>query len=215
MRKAAKSFLFLLILGLIFYVAAMAYAYVQNYRLLKGNPQHEVTFYMISHQWHAGLILPRRAVENSIGALPFSSSQWLEVGWGDKEYYMNDGFSAMGALKALSRPSDGIMHIVAIDDEMLQNLRLSYNVKEYKIATSDFQYMLDFLQESFSEKGIKTPLAPSLYGEGAFFASPLTYHFFYTCNSWIAEMMKKAGYKSFPLISQHPVTLNMQLPAMP
>ncbi len=61
--------------------------------------------------------------------------------------------------------------------------------------------------ESFSEKGIKTPLAPSLYGEGAFFASPLTYHFFYTCNSWIAEMMKKAGYKSFPLISQHPACI--------
>ncbi len=212
--KKFLNFLFLLFL-LIFLLcfAFIAYARIENSFLFrKAIKEPKVSFYMISHKWHAGLILPRALVEEKIGYLPFPQSPWLEVGWGDKQYYMHDGFSALGAIKALSRSSEGVMHIVTIDENMLENLKYSYKLKEYQVSEHAFYNMLNYLEKSFSEKGLKSPLAPSLYGEGAFLASPFRYHFFFTCNGWIARMMNEAGYKSFPFISQHPITLNMQYP---
>lgn len=47
------------------------------------------TIYLVNHGWHVGIVLKRADISNVLWpeSNDFSNARYLEVGWGDKEYY--------------------------------------------------------------------------------------------------------------------------------
>ena len=72
------------------------------------------TIYLVSHGWHAGIVVKRTDIP--AGFWPqhneFPGAEYLEVGWGDKDYYMTPNPNLGITLKAGLLPTASVLHVV-------------------------------------------------------------------------------------------------------
>ena len=59
------------------------------------------------------------------------------------------------------------------------------------ILEAGFERLLAYIASSFEPHA--APIAPSLYGRGAFYPSRERFHLFKTCNVWVARGLREAG----------------------
>lgn len=148
------------------------------------------------HGWHTGIALPRAHVPP--GVLPesahFGKAEHLEIGWGDRDFYMTPGFNLWYGFKALFWPTPGVLHVAGLQRSPHQELDPS-RVVELSVTQAGLDALLGYLSASFerTEREAAPPLAPGLYGVSAFYPSRETFHLFKTCNVWIARALRAAG----------------------
>jgi uncharacterized protein (TIGR02117 family) len=154
------------------------------------------TIYLVSHGWHAGIVVRRTDIP--FGVWPqhndFPQAQYLEVGWGDKDYYMTPQPHMGITLKAGLLPTASVLHIVGFNGSVTRNFPHSEVIK-IDLSTTGFARLCTYLANSYAEDaaGHSQPLGPSLYGDGRFYRSRETYHAFNTCNVWTARALRAAG----------------------
>ncbi len=72
------------------------------------------TIYLVSHGWHAGIVLRRADIPDrarpELGEFP--NTEYLEVGWGDTDYYQIPDPHIGLILKAALLPTASVLHIV-------------------------------------------------------------------------------------------------------
>ncbi len=72
------------------------------------------TIYLLSHGWHAGIVLQRAEIGDSVWPEPVDcpDAQYLEVGWGDMDYYQTPDPHQGLIFKAALLPTASVLHIV-------------------------------------------------------------------------------------------------------
>jgi uncharacterized protein (TIGR02117 family) len=154
------------------------------------------TIYLVSHGWHAGIVVKRTDIP--AGFWPqhneFPGAEYLEVGWGDKDYYMTPNPNLGITLKAGLLPTASVLHVVGFRGPVTHYFPAS-EVIRIDLSEAGFQRLCRYLESSYSrdETGFSQPLGPSLYGDGQFYLSRETYHAFNTCNAWTARALREAG----------------------
>lgn len=154
------------------------------------------TIYLVSHGWHAGIVVKRTDIP--AGFWPqhneFPGAEYLEVGWGDKDYYMTPNPNLGITLKAGLLPTASVLHVVGFRGPETHYFPAS-EVIRIDLSEAGFQRLCRYLESSYSrdETGLSQPLGPSLYGDGQFYLSRETYHAFNTCNAWTARALREAG----------------------
>ncbi|MBL3591575.1 MAG: DUF2459 domain-containing protein [gamma proteobacterium endosymbiont of Lamellibrachia anaximandri] len=160
----------------------------------ESEPSH--TIFLVSHGWHAGIVLRRTDLPNSVWPAPedFPDAQYLEVGWGDKDYYQTPD-SHMGIiLKAGLLPTASVLHIVGFNGTVLAYFPFSEIIK-IELSSAGFEHLSRTIGESFArdEAGNAMSLGPGLYGNSRFYLSKEVYHLFNTCNVWTARTLHASG----------------------
>lgn len=161
-----------------------------------GPNEPSKTIYLVSHGWHAGIVVKRADIPP--GTWPqhndFPKAEYLEVGWGDKDYYMTPEPHLGITLKAGLLPTASVLHIVGFSGSVTRNFPHS-EVIRIELSEGGFQRLCSYLENSYAldESGLSQPLGPSLYGKGQFYLSRETYHAFNTCNVWTARALRGAG----------------------
>jgi len=162
--------------------------------LLTLSPSGEAarTVYVVHHgALHTGLTVKRADIPR--GSWPanrdYSSSKYLEVGWGDDDGYRKPLTSGI-AMNALA----GSKRTVLLADGFSQAIRAKYNDPKFTILAVDlseagFARLCDHIQQTYAvnEKG-----EPIRLGAGWYRARG-TYSAFNTCNTWVASGLQKAG----------------------
>jgi uncharacterized protein (TIGR02117 family) len=154
------------------------------------------TIYLVSHGWHAGIVVKRADIP--LGTWPqhnkFPGAEYLEVGWGDKDYYMTPEPHLGITLKAGLLPTASVLHIVGFRGSVTRYFPYS-EVIRIELSEAGFQRLCSFLENSYArdEASLSQPLGPSLYGDGQFYLSRESYHAFNTCNAWTARALRIAG----------------------
>ena len=165
------------------------------YPLLDSTNSH--TIYVVNHGWHTGIIIDRQQAESRLVALKsdFLRDRYLEIGWGDAEFYQSGGNNSSYGFSALFWPTDSVMHVVGFSKAPKTNFLFSELI-ELKISETGFRNLLEFINNSFtlSDKGIPLKITSGLYGRSWFFKSTHSYHMFFTCNHWSAEAIRKTGF---------------------
>ena len=186
--------------------------------------------WVVDHGWHTGIVVDRGDLKEAAQALietdeaaarrllwladRFPAAEWLEIGWGDSEFYRAtpgvEDVDAWLAVRALLWPTESALQIVP-----------GWGAPDFAFAASDrIQLPLSkdglgalarALADSIPDGPQAAPLGPSLYGGGAFFASPKSYHLFRTCNHWIAALLRRAGVPSSALPGTLSATLMAEL----
>jgi len=158
--------------------------------VLVGAPG-EIPVYVVSHGWHTGLAV--RAADIDFARwrqLPRPArAAYVEVGWGDRDYYPAPGFNLWYAFQALAWPTPAVLHVTGYDEPPSRRFPDS-EVIELRLAPSALERLLAYFASSF-EPGPQ-PLAPALYGSGAFYPSREKFHLFKTCNVWVARALREA-----------------------
>ena len=152
--------------------------------------------FLVSHGWHAGIVLKRTDIMQS--AWPklhtFAHMDYLEIGWGDRDYYTSPAPGSGLAVKALLLPTSSVLHLVGFRGPPESYFPYS-EIIMLELSAPGFEKMVRHISKSFSRDkfGSAVPLGHGNYGCSRFYASEETYHLFKTCNTWTATILQSAG----------------------
>jgi uncharacterized protein (TIGR02117 family) len=154
------------------------------------------SIYLVSHGWHAGIVVKRADIPPGVWSQhnDFPEAEYLEVGWGDKDYYMTPTPHLGITLKAGLLPTASVLHIVGFRGSVTRYFPHS-EVIRIDLSEAGFKRLCTYLENSYAgdDTGLSQPLGPSLYGDGRFYLSKESYHAFNTCNVWTARALRNAG----------------------
>lgn len=175
--------------------------------LLDPQPEipNEETIYVVSISWHTGVVVPGHCLPGSIWPQGYDYSQaaYLEIGWGDRDFYQDLSFNPWNAIKAALWPTSSVLHVNPIPENVekyYQNsevVRLQVTGEELDALT---KYLLGHFD--FNEEGKLIPLQPGIHYDSQFFAGRTSYYFPKNSNVWSARALKQAGFSNTPVLLQ-------------
>jgi uncharacterized protein (TIGR02117 family) len=171
---------------------------------------------VVDHGHHTGLIVPvapLRVVASLTGNSPllgltqrFAAYEWLEIGWGDENFYRNVPDLSFGTahhvLKALFWPDNSsILHVFGFSGapgEVFSGSRYL----ALQLGHEGFARLSHTIGTSFTETGGGiTDAGPGLYGSSLFFKAKGRYSLLNLCNHWTGEALASAGVPYSPVLS--------------
>jgi len=185
-----------------------------------------VEVYVVSNGYHAGLALPReKLAEFASGrgypaliavAQRFAAFDWIEFGWGEREFYQSvpavGDMSLRLALRALFYPGNrSVVHVVGISGDPVQAFKAE--MMKVPLSWNGFDQMLQKLDATFvpPQNGALPDLGRGLYGPSLFYPANGTFGITRVCNHWIGDLLGAAGLPSNPVLATLPQGLMFNL----
>ena len=149
-------------------------------------------FYVTSHGWHTGIVVPRAAVLEhgswppGVAERDFAGCAWLELGWGDRKFYMAKKPGITMALGAALVPGPSVLHVVGYPGPPELG-RDRDNLVPVPCTPAELRALCRALGASFQRDaaGRAPRLGPGLYGfKSGFYAAHGRYWIGNTCNTW-------------------------------
>ncbi|MBX3044060.1 MAG: DUF2459 domain-containing protein [Candidatus Kapabacteria bacterium] len=166
--------------------------------LILSDSDTSLKVYVVHVGLHTDFVIPKNLVTDSaLKALRiFDDYQYVEIGWGDAEFYMNDGFDLMLAAKALLSLTGSVMRIEAFPKITSKIFERYKFIVELNMNYNQYHSFLKFIDSKLARNNSNQFIIAKSAKNGnvRYFRSNLNYHLFYTCNTWTAEAIKSAGY---------------------
>ncbi len=170
---------------------------------LSAQAEDKVRFYVDSHGWHTGVILPVKAIPAGID-LPFANDfrqfDFIEVGWGHKAFYMARRFDLGIAFTAFFGVSPSVVHVCGVPGPPAQYF-VESRVFEVLATPDQFRKLCASIAAVVTRdaSGRAITLGPGLYGTSRFYAANGKYYVPKTCNYWTGAQLRNAGFDVTPL----------------
>jgi len=152
--------------------------------------------YVVGQGWHTGLVIRRQDIPEALWPEhhDFPEAQYLEVGWGDQQFYQAAEGTLGLALKAALNSTASVLHVVGLhlppeaffpDSEIIA----------VRLTPNGFARLCTYIHNAYKKaaSGQAMPLGPGWYEYSRFYQAEGRYHLLYTCNTWLAEALQVAG----------------------
>lgn len=161
------------------------------------------SIYVSSLSWHTGIVVPAASFPDTIWreGHHYGDAQYLEIGWGDADYFTHEGFNLWYALKAVFWPTPSVIQIKPINRKV-ENYYTNTDVAKIDVDDEQLQRLVNFLVEELQldEDGKVIPVTE---GTGnTFYKSSSSYYFPENSNVWAARALKEAGFSISPFWHQ-------------
>jgi uncharacterized protein (TIGR02117 family) len=166
-----------------------------------------IPVYVVAHGWHSGFALPSQAISPAMlpERLDFPEADYLEFGWGDRDFYGASTFSFWLMIKAGVWSEESTLLIEPLANPPPQRYPCSTLIA-LRMPRPNFRLLIAYIRDSLrrSEPSLKSEPLPSLYPQrGRFYPAEGRFHAFNTCNSWTWRGLAAAGY---PVSGPRPLT---------
>ncbi|MCA3596294.1 MAG: DUF2459 domain-containing protein [Methylobacterium sp.] len=193
-----------------------------------GRPSGEAeAVLLLSHGYHSSVVLPRArlaeiaATENlpALAALTgrFAGHDWLEIGWGDENFYRNVAQLELAtvphALRALFLPGNtAVLHVVgfSVSPEVAFPQGDFLRVMLPAGGLARMALGID-ATASRAADGDLVDLGAGLYGPSRFFRAGGTFSILQVCNHWVAGLVRSSGLRNNRLLALLPAGLFLDL----
>jgi uncharacterized protein (TIGR02117 family) len=189
--------------------------------------ERTIEIVVVSNGYHAGVALPRETLTEfaSGRGYPaliavtqrFASFDWIEFGWGDREFYQSvptiGDLTLPLALRALFSPGNTpVLHVVGIGGDPARAFTGAELVR-IPLSMTGFDQLLAKLDATFvpPQAGALPDLGRGLYGPSLFYPANGTFSIFKVCNHWIADLLGAAGLPTAPVLATLPSGLMFYL----
>jgi uncharacterized protein (TIGR02117 family) len=227
-RWGRRFFVGIAALSLIF-VAAIFVTLRSGDRALYPAPPGDpaVTVFVVSHGYHAGIVLPRGTLADTASrrgyaalvavSTRFGSYPFLEMGWGDEEFYRSvptiASVTVPMAARALFLPGNrSVLHVVGLTYPPRAAFPLA-DIIAINLSDEGFDRLLVRLNATFAP-GKDAPAEDAgagLYGPSRFYRARGTFNIFHVCNHWLADLLDTAGVPTAPVLATLPPGLFLDL----
>jgi uncharacterized protein (TIGR02117 family) len=158
--------------------------------------------YVVSQGWHTGLVLSSACLPDTLwpSGYRFDEYPYLQIGWGDLDFYSNEGFNLWYAVKAAVWPTPSGLQVVGL--HKLSNLQYyAAETVRLELDQASYQQICQFIQAEFAldSSGHFIPGKEGLFGESRFFLGERAYYFPRNSNVWTARALKQAGMDISPI----------------
>jgi len=172
------------------------------------------TIHIVSHGFHTGVIVSRADIPTNTwpAQKDFGGYDFLEVGWGDDDFYRAEKVTTRITLKAVFLPTSSVLHVVGFNGSPRENFPESKIIK-VELSERGLARMCGFIDAAYTRdsNGNVIPLGSGLYGVSEFYQANGSYYFPRTCNYWIAAALRSAGCPTAPAISPSATCLMWQV----
>ena len=181
-------------LFLLLFVPANAFPNQDLDTIRAGTPTKVI--YVVSHGWHTGIVLKTEEIPETIvwpEIRDFAGSQYIEVGWGDWDYYQASDTSGPMALKAAFWSTGSVLHIAGFNEPVRKFFPAS-DVIEVAITEEGLKQLSGFIARTHLRAETESvKIRPGLYGNSRFYPAEGRFHIFSNCNTWVAEALRAGG----------------------
>jgi len=163
---------------------------------MPGSSTPERSVHLVSHGWHVGLVLRREDVpadlwpeRDALGPV-----RYLEVGWGDGDFYPARPGTVALALRAAFCSRWSVLQVIGFDDPVAAMFPGS-KILEAGLSPSGLAALARYIGLTYArdQDGHPIVVAPALYGVGVFYAARGHYRLLDGSNTWVARGLHAAG----------------------
>ena len=152
--------------------------------------------WVVDHGWHLSLVVRAEDVPDGVWPerLDVADARYLEVAWGDREFYTAPRGSLGLALKAAFASRGSVLHLVGFGVPV-RTYFADREVVELRLSRDGVQALTRFIDAAHARgSATRAPrLAAPLYGAGGFYPASGRYHLLHTCNTWIVSALRAGG----------------------
>ena len=175
-----------------------------NYCL--NDAKKDRVIYLVSHNRHSGIVVKQIDIPKKLWfeKRDFPNNDLIEVGWGDREFYMAKKATPGLGMKAIFLPTSSVLHVVGVNNP-IQEFFPGSKVIEFMVADEGIVNLCQFIDDSYMRDNHRNSfyLGKGKYGYSKFYLAKGTFSLFNTCNTWSGRALKSAGIpiRTFLLIS--------------
>jgi uncharacterized protein (TIGR02117 family) len=201
MTRKQKTAIFLgILLGILIAIASyFLYCPSPTEGLFPPAPNAKTrTIYFVQHEWHSGLAWAQQRGE-TFGAEEWKDAPYVEVGWGDRQFYFAGDQSIPSMLRAAFIPSDSVMHVTSFAEAPEKFFK--FPILPIELSEAGFQNLLAHVKQTFTvnEKGDRlAAIGKGQYGVSNFYTAVPRYFSAFNCNTWAAEALRNGGVSVCP-----------------
>jgi uncharacterized protein (TIGR02117 family) len=149
----------------------------------------ELPVFVVPQGGHTGIAVRRADIPAALvpEKRDFPAADYLEFGWGDREFYMADAPTTGVSFRAAFLPTASAVHVAGVRGDLAAHFPGS-EIVELRVSRPALDALLRYVHESFARAGD----AAQPLGRG-FYPGRDTFHLFRTCNAWTAGALRAAG----------------------
>jgi len=202
------KYLFLVIGLLVVYaLISIVLSYIPVNKDQSKHHNQDLSVFILTNGVHSDIIIPYQNdffdwnlfLDASLTPGKTINPQWVAFGWGDKGFYLQTpewkDLKTSVALKAALGLSQSAMHVTYYEN-LIAN---GEDCIEIKLNKEQYIALCTFIYESFDTKndGFQWIDTDQNYGlNDVFYEAKGRYNIFYTCNTWVNDVLKSAKLKT-------------------
>lgn len=165
----------------------------------QGEPAASV--YVVNHGKHTGIVIRRADIPGGLWpeSADFPQADYLDVGWGDWDYYQAPEPGLWITLKAAFWPTASVLNVAGFRGPVEAHYPYSEMI-ELRPSRARLERLIRYIHDSFLRNGKArvAPLGTPPYGSSRFYPAVGKFDIFNTCNVWVARDLRYAGYPITP-----------------
>ncbi len=158
-------------------------------------PENVHRIYVVHNNWHAAFVV--RASESVAAQIPevahFPGAEYLEISWGDADFFPAPEAGIGLALKAAFWSSGSVLHVVGFGGS-IKNTYRGAEIIEIELSESEFQRIIRFVSAEFARESPMQAAVPrpGLFSQSRFYPARSKFNVLRNCNTWVAEAFDAA-----------------------
>ncbi len=154
------------------------------------------SIFLVPQNGHSGIAVRRADIPAPLvpEKRDFPAADYLEVGWGERDFYMAQTAGPWLSFKAAFFPNRSVLHVAGIRGDLAASFRRS-DIVEIRLSRPALDGLLRYVDQAFARDGraAAEALGPGHYGDSRFYPGRETFHLLRTCNVWTAGALRAAG----------------------
>lgn len=175
-----------------------------NPAIRTGQDQESYRFFVLQAGWHTGIVLQTRDVSAADWPeiVRFRHHTWIDIGWGDERFYQNPGNPVRLAFRAVMVPTASVIHLLPFSVSPESVYAGENRIREITAGKAQFRALCVAISNSF-ERDSTANIIPG--NSQSFFLAKGKYHLMNTCNTWVVERLREAGFDVSPagIVTRH------------
>lgn len=167
-----------------------------------GDPIRVV--YVISHGWHTGMAVRTEDIPADLWPehRDFAGFEYVEVGWGDRDFYMAPQGTLWLALRAVFWPTESVLHVVGFNGPVDRAFPPG-EIVEIRVSDRGLRELAAFVQDAYAKtpSGELVRIGPGQHPGSQFYLAREKYFLLKTCNTWTARALRSAGVPVTPIFA--------------
>jgi len=168
-----------------------------------GPPWTDV--WVVSHGWHTRVAVRRADVDPAVWpeSRDFGDATYVEVGWGDRDFYPELRPSLWDAIDPVIRATPAALHVGAFDSPP-HDFFAAQPVVRLSVPAGGVDRLARFIRDHYvrDAAGKAVRIGHGYYVRSAFYLATGRYHALtYNSNSWVASALRAAGAPMDPSVT--------------
>jgi uncharacterized protein (TIGR02117 family) len=153
--------------------------------------------YVVRHDWHTGLVIKYDDIDPRLWPEKddFPEALYLEVGWGDRDFYQTPRAGLGILLQAALKSPASVLFVIGLSTAVMRYFPYA-DILEIPLSRRALEELVRFIHATYKRdaSGQTTPLGPGHnHRYSMFYLAEGDYSLFNTCNSWISKALQAAG----------------------